>query len=100
MSKLRTRKGMVAIKPLPLYKKPEVRGGSFATIAQKHEVIAVGLAMDYELDGVVLRAGIDKVILPADANLQPWSNKRLSLGETDFVLCPEQQLVGYVIGSE
>lgn len=85
----------MAIKPLARFQKPEVKIGSFATIAQKHEVIAVDLVMDYEIDGFILRAGRDQIILPADANLQQWSNKKINLGETEFVLCPEQIVIGF-----
>lgn len=95
MSTLRSKKGTLAIKPLPRFQKPEVKTGSFATIAQKHEVVAVDLAMDYEIDGILLKAGRDQVILPADSNLQQWANKKVTLGEVEFVICPEQAVIGF-----
>jgi hypothetical protein len=92
---LNTLKGNLAIKQ-PEFKKIEAQvSGGVAMISQRVNLIEVQLVMDYEVNGIKLRGGVDKVILRGDAGVQPWAKQKLALGVHEFVLCPESQVIGY-----
>lgn len=92
-----SKKGYFAIKQ-PEFKKIEatVRGG-IALISQRIDLIKSELVMDYEIDGLVLKANRDKILLRGDAGLQPWAKQIMSIDGEDFVLCPENIIVGYEV---
>lgn len=92
-----TKKGLIALAPIQKFTKIEARvtTGGFATIAQKHEVMEVALRMDYTLDGVLLKANVDTVVLPADSGLQKWAVQKIYLDDIEFILCPESAVIGY-----
>lgn len=93
--KVGTRKGTLAI-IAPEFKKieTEVIGGIARAIARVETVEAL-LVMWYNLDGIWLAPG-DSVILRGDVGTNKWTaaNYRLKDG-TQFVLCPEDQVIGY-----
>lgn len=92
---LRSKKGELAIAQ-PVFKKIEARlSGGIATIAQRTEVIAVALLMDYNLDGHMLIANRDKVIVRGDAGLATWAKTLHCYNGVEFVLCPESQVLGF-----
>lgn len=91
-----TVKGTLAITQ-PEFKKIEAQvSGGFAAISQRTNLVVADLVMDYDLGSVRLVAGVDKVIIRGDAGLQPWAKQRMCLGAKEFVLCPENQVVGYL----
>jgi hypothetical protein len=93
---LQSKTGMLAIKQ-PQFIKPDaqLRGG-IALISQRTETILAELVMDYTLpDGTRLNAGKDKVILRGDAGLNAWAKKIYSLGDKEYVLCPDNEVLGY-----
>lgn len=89
-----SKKGTLAVKQ-PEFKKIEatIKNG-LALISQRIDLIKVDLIMDYEIDGIKLKAGKDKVILRGDAGLQPWAKQVLNIDGLEFVLCPEHLVVG------
>lgn len=89
-----TKKGVLAIAQ-PQFKKveAEIKGG-IAVIAQRVSLIKASLVLGYSLNGVDLKAG-DKIILRGDSGLQPWAKQVVSLDDKEFVLCPEEQIIGY-----
>jgi hypothetical protein len=95
MKTIATRKGFLAVKP-PSFQKIETKNTSgFSIVAQRTELIAAPLVMDYVLDGITLKAGVINVILPGDAGLHPWAKKVMSFNGIEFALCPEHIVVGY-----
>jgi hypothetical protein len=89
-----SKKGTLAVKQ-PEFKKIEatIKNG-FALISQRVDLIKVDLLMDYDLDGIKLKAGKDRVILRGDSGLQPWAKQVLNIDGVEFVLCPENLVVG------
>lgn len=87
-----TRAGFLAIKLPPANKiEAQVKGG-IALTQHKHELLRVELVMDYKpLD---IFAG-QKVLLRGDAGFQAWAREVLTLNGQEFVLCPEQAVIGY-----
>ena len=96
-----SKKGQLAV-IAPKFEKIEAKlnAGGFATIGQRHELIACDLVMDYTLDGVKLTAGKDKVLLFGGAGLQAWAKKIYSINGKEFSLCPENEVIGYQKASE
>jgi hypothetical protein len=95
MNNFYTKKGFIAIEQ-PLFKKIEaqVKGG-IATIAQRVELIESSVVLNYQNGDLLLKTG-DSVILKGDAGLHPWAKQILSFKDKQFVLVPEEQIVGYV----
>ena len=92
-----TKKGQLAIKQ-PEFKKIEVAmKGGLAMISQRVALTEAELVMDYEIDGVKLKAKETTIILRGDVGLQPFAKQVLNLGELEFVLCPESQVIGWRI---
>lgn len=95
MERLGTRKGTVAI-VAPEFKKieSEVIGGIARPVARV-ETVEAKVVMWYNLDGVWLAPG-DTVLLRGDAGANKWANNPFRLADgTNFVLCPEDQVIGY-----
>jgi len=92
---LGTKKGELAIVK-PEFKKIEAEViGGMARITQRIAVTESVLVMNYNLQGVELRAG-DSVLLRGDAGLAKWAANELRLSDgTAFVLCPEDAVIGY-----
>lgn len=95
-----SRKGFLAVS-VPEFQKIEadLRGG-LAVVAQRIKLASVTLIMDYELDGLNLKAGKTKILLRGDSALKPWAKQKLELGDLSFVLCPESDVVGVQIDTE
>lgn len=100
------RKGLLAVK-VPKFERLEskIHGGdksapAFATIANRTDLIELDLVMDYEIDGTLLHAGRDKVLVKGDAGLQMWAKTVYSVGGTEFAFCPEQSVLGFARVSE
>ena len=90
-----TKKGELAI-TRPEFKKIEAEVvGGMARITQRVAIVETQLVMNYNFDGVELRAG-DKILLRGDSGLANWAKNefRLETGEV-FVLCPENVVLGY-----
>jgi hypothetical protein len=90
-----TKKGELAITK-PEFKKIEAEVvGGMARISQRIAVTEAVLVMNYNFQGVELRAG-DKILLRGDSGLTKWAANelRLETGEV-FVLCPEDVVLGY-----
>ena len=101
MSRLLSKGATLAIKQ-PVFVKPEthIKGG-LALISQRTETIAVDLVMDYMLsDGTILRAGTDKAILRGESGLTAWAKKLYTLGEKEYVICPDGEVLGFVLGDK
>jgi hypothetical protein len=92
-----SKKGYLAVKQ-PEFKKIEatIKGG-VALISQRIDLIKTDLVMDYEIDGLVLKANKDKILLRGDSGLQPWAKQVLNTEGLEFVLCPETNVIGYEI---
>jgi hypothetical protein len=89
-----TKKGILAVSQ-PQFKKVEAElKGGIAVIAQRINLIKVDLVLGYNFNGTELTAG-DKIILRGDSGLQPWAKQVVSLDNKEFVLCPEDQILGY-----
>lgn len=93
--KLGTRKGTLAI-IAPEFKKIETEVvGGIARPTARVETVEAQLVMWYNLDGVWLAPG-DSVIVRGDAGAQAWSKNPFRLKDgANFVLCPEDQVIGY-----
>lgn len=90
-----TRKGFLAV-VAPEFKRieSEVIGGIARPVARV-ETVETPLVMCYNLDGVMLFPG-DTVLLRGDAGAQKWAKNEFRLKDsTNFVLCPEDQVIGY-----
>lgn len=92
-----SKKGTLAIKQ-PEFKKIEatIKGG-LAVISQRVDLIKADLLMDYDIDGVKLRANKDKVILRGDSGLHPWAKQVMNIDGVEFVLCPESSVIGFEV---
>ena len=94
-SKFGTRKGQLAV-VAPEFKRieSEVVGGIARPVARV-ETVETPLVMWYNLDGVWLAPG-DTVLLRGDAGAQKWAKNEFRLKDsTNFVLCPEGDVIGY-----
>lgn len=81
----------------PSFTKVETKSdGGFSRIAQRVDMVVVDLLMDYELDGVQLKAGQAKIILRGDAGLTGWAKKPYTIGGKEFVLCPEGDVIAFM----
>jgi len=90
-----TTKGYLGIVK-PEFKKAEAEVfGGIARSSQRTELIEVKLVLCYDFNGVLLVPG-DAVILKGEAGLQPFAKMEYRLeGIAPFVLCPENQILGY-----
>lgn len=71
--------------------------GGLALISQRTETIVADLVMDYKYGDHFLEAGRERVILRGEAGLTAWAKKIFSLDGTEYVLCPESEVIGFVI---
>lgn len=95
MTDFYTKKGFIAIEQ-PIFKKIEAQlKGGIATIAQRVELIESPVVLNYKSADLLLKMG-DSVILKGDAGLNPWAKQILSFKDKQFVLVPEDQIVGYI----
>ncbi len=92
---LGTKQGQLAIKQ-PEFKKIEIeQTGGLARAVARIELIEIELVMRYKLADVILNPG-DKVLLRGDAGGNRWAQQLYRLNDgTPFVLCPEDQVLGY-----
>lgn len=95
-----SKKGQLAIK------QPEFKGieqkmdGGLARIAQRTDLLYAELLMGVELDGKQLQPSKEEriyIILRGTAGLPAWARQVYTLDGTEFVLCPENEVVGYTI---
>jgi hypothetical protein len=94
---LGTNKGLLAIRQ-PEFKKIESdTSGGLVRISQRINLIDCELVMCYKLGETDLKPG-DKVIIRGDSGLKPWAKTLFSFEENSFVLCPENEIIGYKIG--
>ena|SRR5271157_4241097 len=97
MSRFLSKKGELAVSK-PIFRKIEAKlEGGLATIAQRTDVIAINLMMDYEFNGQLLKAGKTKVIVKGDAGLSTWAKVTNIYNGVEFVLCPEGAIIGVEI---
>lgn len=90
-----TKKQGLAVTP-PRFDKVEGKStGGITVVAQRTELAVLDLMMDYEIDGIVLKAGKAKILVKGDAGLTPWAKKRYSVGDVEFVLCPESDVIAF-----
>ena len=86
--------GQVAIAPIAAVKlEAEIKGG-FATISQKHNLIAAEMILDFAGNGSFYKAGDYRVLLKGDAAFTPWAKQVFEHDGVKFVLAP----IGFVIG--
>lgn len=103
---IRSKKGELAIRKPTFTKIVANLNAGFATIQQRTQCQLSDLLMDYLHDGVLYKAGQTQVILRGDAGLRDWSKHGLtiagssadaSVGSIEFVLCPESEIVGFIV---
>lgn len=95
MTNFYTKKGFIAIEQ-PIFKKIEAQiKGGIAIIAQRVELTESKVVLNYNNADLLLKTG-DHVILKGDAGLMPWAKQVLSFRDKEFVLVPEDQIVGYI----
>jgi hypothetical protein len=87
-----TRDGFLAIKLPPANKVEAQMVGGLAVARQKHDVIKAALAMDYPKCDV--QEG-DLAILRGDAGFKAWAREVFIIDGHEFVLCPEQDVLGF-----
>jgi hypothetical protein len=88
-------KGQIAICQ-PVFRKIETElQGGLAINSNRLHLQEVKVVMAYDNNGIHLMPG-DRVILPGAAGLQQWAKQKMILGDVEFVLCPESQIMGYI----
>ena len=89
-------KGTLAVQQ-PKFTKIETRISSgFAVNSNRADLIELDLIMDYDLNGVQLIAGTDKVLIRGDSGLAAWAKAVYEYEGKAFVLMPETSILGYV----
>lgn len=85
----------------PKFDKIEAKShGGMVTAGQRTDVITLDLLMDYELDGVQLRAGRTKIVVDGQSGITAWARKKYSFGGLDFVLCPEADVIAFTVEAQ
>jgi hypothetical protein len=102
VSRLRTsKKKGLAVSPPKFDKVEPQRTAGITIAAQRTRLLTLDLLMDYEIDGVQLRAGKAKILVDGLAGQQAWGRKVYSTDGVDqFALCPEGEVVGYTVEGE
>ena len=100
MSRFLSKSPTLAIKQ-PVFLKPvtHIKGG-LALISQRTETVAVDLVMDYKLDSLILEADRDKVIVRGEAGLSAWARKIYCIEGKEYVLCPDNEVIGFILGDK
>lgn len=94
-----SKKGLLAIKQPEFSKIEQKLEGGLSRIAQRTDLIYAELLMGADVDGQSLRPSKEErvyVILKGVAGLNPWAKQVYILDGVEFVLCPENDVVGYV----
>ena len=98
MSKIyNTMNRCIAIKPIEFKKiETELKGGLVGS-TQRHQVIEVDIVMRAKIDDtLVLWPECNKLLVKADAGLQPWTKLVYTTPDgVPFVLCPFDAAVGF-----
>ena len=91
----------IAIEPIPDQKVEAKIEGGIARAAAHAVVVITHMVMDYkpsfsEKDEAIVAEAFD-VILPGEAQFQPWNRKESALPDgTKFVLCPIEFVIGFL----
>lgn len=70
--------------------KTTVKSG-FATIEQKSNVVELKLTHPCDT-----RSGLTAVLVRADAYAQPWAKRVQKMNGVEFIIVPEEDVIGYV----
>lgn len=98
MQSLRSSKKVGLAVSIPKFDKVETKSdGGFSRVAQRVDCAVIDLLMDYELDGVTLKAGKTKIVVSGDSGLKSWAKKPYSIDGINFVLCPEADVIAFGI---
>lgn len=96
MKSLRSSKKQGLAVSVPRFDKVETKSdGGFSRVAQRVDCAVITLLMDYELDGVQLKAGKAKIVVSGDSGLKAWAKKPYSIDGLDFVMCPEADVIAF-----
>lgn len=97
-NQLLSKAGEVAIE-VPRFERieSEVNKSGLAINISRHSVKTYKLVMDFRRssDKECFKGGRDSAILAAESALQPWAKKVYKIGDQEFVLVPENQVLGF-----
>jgi hypothetical protein len=92
---LRSLKGTLAVSA-PVFNKIESEAkGGLVLNASRINLMALDLYMDYDHNGLLLKAGQVKILIRQDSALQGWAKAVLKYGSLEFVMCPEGVVQGF-----